>query len=80
MTLPTDPLSRLPLLEQTSSVSYSFAMPFGKTKEKLTEQVKDAAQKISTNIMTVLGIAIVAVCLAAGALICSLKALRTVRA
>jgi len=55
-------------------------MLLGKTREKLTEQVKTAAEKISSNIMTVLSIAIVAVCLAAGALLVSLKCLRTVRA
>lgn len=51
-----------------------------KTRDKLTTQVKDAAERISSNIMTVLGIAVLAVCLAAGALLVSLRCLKTVRA
>ena len=52
----------------------------GKTREKLQAQVKDAAERIASSVMTVLAIALVAVVLSAGALLVSLRATRLVRA
>jgi hypothetical protein len=52
----------------------------GKTREKLAGQVKDAAERIGSGILGVLAVALAAVVVAAGALLVSLKCLKTVRA
>ena len=52
---------------------------FDRTREKLTA-VKDSAEKISENLTAILGLAVLAVALAAGALFVSMRALRAVHA
>jgi hypothetical protein len=56
------------------------SMLLGKSREKLTGQVQAAAERISSNILAVLGIALGALVLAAGSLIVSLRVLKSVRA
>ena len=55
-------------------------MLLGKSREKLTGQVAAAAERISSNVLAVLGIALGALVLAAGSLIVSLRVLKSVRA
>lgn len=63
---------------ETIAVGYDLRMVLG-SREKLTSQVRDAAEKISSNILAVLGVALVAVVLAAGALLVSLRSLKAVK-
>ena len=51
-----------------------------KARDKVTSQIKAAADRIGASLLACLGIATVALLLAAGALVISVRALRAVRA
>ena len=51
----------------------------GKSREKLTAQVKDAAERIGSGVVAVLAVACLALAVASGALFISLKCLGAVR-
>jgi hypothetical protein len=55
-------------------------MPFGKSREEMTAQIKCAAEKISGGIAAVLGVALLALAVSACALITSLKVMKAVQA
>jgi len=51
-----------------------------KARDKVTSQIKAAADRIGASLLACLGIAVGALLLAAGALVISVRALRAVRA